>query len=151
MRTTERQAYGKLIRIMAHEINNAMGAVTSTFDLLADAPELRADGELTSLVESCSHRCRSLCDFIGKYADVARLPLPKTMSVEVGELLDRLAPVLSVTARDACPGATLRVDRGEGFTARLDAPQMEQVLVNIVKNAAGKHRPHSAGQGGDCD
>ena len=35
VRTTERQAYGKLIRIMAHEINNAMGAVTSTFDLLA--------------------------------------------------------------------------------------------------------------------
>lgn len=136
IRNTERQAYDKLIRIMAHEINNSMGAVTSTFDLLATAPELQTDAEMVSLVESCSHRCRSLCGFIDKYAAVARLPKPTPVSTDIGALLERLSPVLAFTASSACPGARLTVECRGTMTARLDTVQMEQALVNIVKNAA---------------
>ncbi|MDE6628195.1 MAG: PAS domain-containing protein [Muribaculaceae bacterium] len=136
IRRTERQAYDKLIRIMAHEINNSMGAVTSTFDLLSAAPELQDDAEMVSLVESCSHRCRSLCGFIDKYAAVARLPQPCQASTDVDALLRRLAPVLAATASSACPGSHLSVECHGALSARLDAAQMEQVLVNVVKNSA---------------
>lgn len=136
IRNTERQAYDKLIRIMAHEINNSMGAVTSAFDLLASTPELQDDTEMVSLVESCSHRCRTLCGFIDKYAAVARLPQPLTASTDVGALLSRIAPVLAATASASCPGARLQIECHGKLSALLDAAQMEQVLVNIVKNAA---------------
>lgn len=136
VRITERQAYNKLIRVMAHEINNSMGAVTSTFDLLSETPELMADEDLASLVDSCNHRCRSLCNFIDRYASVARLPRPELMSMDMSLLLERCAPVLRHTAMSTCAGADVKIYAEGAIMTDIDPVQMEQVLVNLVKNSA---------------
>ncbi len=139
IRQTERAAYDKLIRVMAHEINNAMGAVTSTFDLLADTPEIADDRDLVELVRSCNHRCQSLCRFIERYAAVARLPKPQLSETDITELAERLKPVLTSTATANCRGCefiiTYTPDK-RALMVAADMPQLEQVLVNIVKNAS---------------
>lgn len=136
VRVTEREAYDKLIRVMAHEINNTMGAVTSTFDLLRDMPGVADDEDMAALVDSCNHRCRSLSNFVERYAAVARLPKPQLTDMEVNGLIERCGPILSHTAACVCPGARVVIRTDKSLTVRLDPTLMEQVLVNVVKNAA---------------
>ncbi|MBD5308404.1 MAG: PAS domain-containing protein [Bacteroides sp.] len=147
VRLTEREAYDKLIRVMAHEINNTMGAVTSTFDLLRDMPEVSTDKDMAALVDSCNHRCRSLSNFVERYAAVARLPKPQLRDTEVNSLIERCGPILSHTAACVCQGARLVIRTDHSLTVRLDPTLMEQVLVNVVKNAAESIARTSGGAG----
>lgn len=133
IRATERDAYGRIIRVMAHEINNSMGAIRSTFDLLADTPAVAADPDLPTLIRSCAERTSSLSAFIDSYARVARLPMPDLVPTDVIQFLETILPALRAVAI----GTELRLDASGGsFGAMLDVVQIEQVMVNIVKNAA---------------
>lgn len=131
IRSAERSAYNRIIRVMAHEINNSMGAVRSTLDLLADTPELAADPELPPLIHSCAARAAALTTFIDSYARVARLPEPSPVMTDMMSLLTDILPALRAIAR----GNALTLS-GTSFRAMIDPIQIEQVMVNVVKNAA---------------
>lgn len=158
IRKTERESYGKLIRVMAHEINNAMGAVSSTFEFLSDLPLVTDDADIASLIDSCADRCHSLCTFVDKYAGVARLPAPDLASVNIPHFMQQLLPVLrqtilsvaasvaesvrpeiSLTLRIGGSHASVESSENTALTSyevMIDRNQIGQVIVNIVKNAA---------------
>lgn len=128
----EKSAYEKVIRIISHEVNNTMGGVRSVLETLAD---INADDEdVCTVIESCENRCASLCDFISSYADVVKVPQPVLREENVNALLSALLPFLLNIAGD---GIGISLDAGEDVgTVMLDKTLMEQVIVNVVKNAA---------------
>lgn len=138
MRTAERRGYTTAIRTMAHEVNNTIGAVGSalqTIKSIVDGGTLdagdRADAD--DLIQASSERLQSAGKFIGSFADLARLPKPVFATLDMGLLAERLEPLL----RSAAGSAALAVKaRAGAFIIQGDASQMEQVLVNLVKNAS---------------
>ena len=127
----ERRAYEKVIRTISHEVNNTMGGVISVLDIVLDTT---TDAEQKEVIESCSDRCVKMSSFISSYADVVRLPEPVKRRVDLAAETRRLMPFLQEIAGQRiemsleAPDAPVEAD--------LDMPLMQQVIVNIVKNAA---------------
>lgn len=132
----EREAYGKVIRIIAHEVNNTMGGVTSLLQTLASLSEADpgSDPDITAAIRGCSNRCQSLGRFITSYADVVKIPEPRLLPVDLVAFLNRLHPFVEEMGRRSGVTVTLRVPK-ESITVQADAMLLEQALVNIVKNA----------------
>lgn len=127
----ERRAYEKVIRTISHEVNNTMGGVISVLDIVLDTT---TDADQKEVIESCSDRCVKMSSFISSYADVVRLPEPVKRRVDLAAETRRLMPFLQEIAGQRiemsleAPDAPVEAD--------LDMPLMQQVIVNIVKNAA---------------
>lgn len=128
----EKEAYGKVIRLIAHEVNNTMGGVNSILETLSLIMENEPD--LTEAIESCRERCTSLSEFITSYADVVRIPPAKLSRLDLNSRIERMMPFLEGLA-----GPQIRVtftpsDKKELFV-NADTVLIEQVMVNIVKNS----------------
>lgn len=130
----EKAAYGKVIRIISHEVNNTLAGVTSVLQTIADI--MRSDSTATDVVttaESCVDRCRSLGSFISSYSDVVKIPNPVLLPVDLASALEALRPFLeSMMPRNIA----LRCDiEPVDAPVMADTVQIEQAVVNIVKNA----------------
>lgn len=127
----EKRAYGKVIRMMSHEVNNSMGGVSSILDSL----RLRAaDRDTAEALDVCMSRCRSMSTFITAYADMVRIPEAATVAVDLNCFIrDSLSLLESLCAPR---GVRLRfIPAGSAATVMLDQVLMEQVLINMVKNS----------------
>jgi nitrogen fixation/metabolism regulation signal transduction histidine kinase len=137
LRASERAAYEKLIRMVTHEVHNSVGAVGSLLDSLSHyapqlSPEDRADFR-TALAVAGS-RLQHLRAFIRSFAEVVRLPSPELRPVALAPLLDDLLALLKpqMDARSIACGW----ERKEAVPeVQADKNQIEQVLVNVLKNA----------------
>lgn len=130
----EKEAYGKVIRLLAHEVNNTMGGLNSVLQTLADVMEGDpANADLLPALDSCRDRCASLGRFITSYANVVKIPDAVLRRVELNSLVRSLSPFL-----ESLSGETTRVvvecDQ-EPVYVDADVVLMEQVLVNVVKNS----------------
>ena len=133
----EKQAYEQLIRMMAHEINNSIGAINSILHSFQHyAPQLApADRpDFTEALDVSINRNTQLANFIGSFARLVRLPPPAPRPTDVNVLLRATARLLQPQSTErrirwhlALPEAPLLVS--------LDAQQLEQVLLNVAKNA----------------
>ena len=137
LQRTEKHAYEKLIRMMSHEVNNTSGAVQSLLQsCLAYKRQLsEADREdYTSALEVAIQRTANLDAFMRGFADVVRLPSPQLSRANPWEIASRVGTLL----RDRCAAAeiTWREEIEEGLPeVACDPVQLEQVLLNVVKNA----------------
>lgn len=137
LRRSEKAAYEKLIRMMSHEVNNTTGAVGSLLSAsVAYGTQLepgdRAD--FGAALDVSIARMRALSDFMKRFADVVRLPAPQRSRADVAELVQHVAAVLNEEARRR--GIVWRWDLHRDVPqVALDRPQMEQALLNILKNA----------------
>jgi len=137
LRRTESEAYGKLIRIMSHEVNNSIGAVNSLLNSCLNysrqlRPEDREDFE-TALRVVIS-RTDQLNSFMRNFADVIRLPSPQKAPCDLRLLLEEIELVM----REDIQKSGVRVEwdlAAPDFSIEMDRMQMEQALVNIFKNA----------------
>ncbi len=130
MREAERNAYEKVIRILSHEVNNTMGGVKSIFDLLSDSIE---NPDLNEAIDSCGRRCDQLSKFVTSYADVVRLPQPILKEFDLVEEINRLLPFLRMMTRE---GVEVLTDMPSNkITVKADSTQLQQVIINVVKNA----------------
>lgn len=128
---TEKKAYGKVIRMMAHEVNNSIGAVNS---ILAITETELPDSDLKRAVRVAIERNDRLNRFMRRFADVVRLPVPNPAPASLPGLLRSVVQLMQPQA--AARGVTLMLTiADESMTAWLDVGQLEQVLVNIIKNA----------------
>jgi len=131
----EKTAYGKAIRMMAHEVNNTIGPVNS---ILQSAHVMQAEsassGNLSNALQVAMDRNDNLNKFMRNLADVVRLPEPNKMLMDIHDLVFAVTTLMAETA----------VSKGIVFEFELcDAPLqvfadqllMEQVLINVVKNA----------------
>lgn len=158
LREEERLAWQRLIRVMGHEINNSITPIQSLAGSLAEllrresrgeplttpmpgqvraianpaseapaspSPALREDLERGLGV--ISSRAEGLTRFLAAYTQLARLPKPKMGEVRVGEWIARVARLETRIKVDVLPGPDL--------TVRADGDQLDQLLINLVKNA----------------
>lgn len=134
----ERRAYGKAIRIMAHEVQNTVAGVISTLALLK---EETPGGESAELIDSCTERTREMSLFVKKFADIAKIPQPQLRAVDLEEFLrgSRLFLESLCSGKDISLEYSLEGNCGE---VMLDTVLFEQVVINIVKNAVESAPTH---------
>jgi two-component system nitrogen regulation sensor histidine kinase NtrY len=138
LRRSEKAAYEKLIRMMSHEVNNSVGAATSLLDSCLHykdqiRPEDRDDFERALGV--VIGRTRELNVFMQGFSDVVRLPAPRPREVDLRGLIEDVGALFR--AELGRRGIAWRFESGgaEPVVLAMDRGQMEQVVVNIVKNA----------------
>ena len=126
----EKAAYEKVIRTISHEVNNTMGGVRSVLEIMAETTE---DEDVKRVMESCDRRCESMGNFIREYAEVVKIPEPVITLIDLGNELDLMLPFLQQIVP---PDVDLRYNRkNEPFFVKADSGLLQQVIVNIVKNA----------------
>jgi nitrogen fixation/metabolism regulation signal transduction histidine kinase len=135
---SERRAYEKLIRMMSHEVNNTSGAVQSLLQSCLVYRRHLADGDredFARALEVAIQRTAHLDAFVRSFADVVRLPGPQLQAsdpwdigAQVGLLFRDRFNAARITWREEVEPDLSRV--------HCDPVQLEQVLVNVVKNAA---------------
>ena len=133
----EKQAYEKVIRMMSHEVNNSVGAVNS---ILSSFLSLRSDirdqqrKDFIDALEVAIQRNIRLNRFIANFAEVVRLPEPHRESINLHEILHSVHTLMEPQCNARQVACHWQLTDQE-FHVVIDVQQMEQVLVNIVKNA----------------
>jgi signal transduction histidine kinase len=137
LRQTEKSAYEKLIRQMSHEVNNTVGATRSllqsslTYGEGMPAPR---QAEMREALGIAGERLERLNTFMRGFADVVRMPQPVKRPADVLRLVD--ACVRLVRAQTDSARIAWRWEPGGGLgSIDMDEAQMEQALINILKNA----------------
>jgi len=132
LREEERQAWKRIIRVLSHEINNSLAPIKSIAGSLQSLtrrgslpPDL--DEDMKSGLNVISSRAESLGRFMASYAQLARLPAPNLGAVAVDALVERIVALETRVAVSVRPGPDL--------TVQADADQLEQLLINLVRNA----------------
>ena len=140
----EKKAYEKVIRMIAHEVNNTTAGITSTLDTVGQALSAEEGMEdICEVMRVCVERCYSMSRFITRFADVVKIPEPTLVPLSLNEMAATCKRFMEGMCADA--GITLRLECDEQVgEVKMDVSLFEQVLVNIIKNAA-----ESIGQGGD--
>jgi nitrogen fixation/metabolism regulation signal transduction histidine kinase len=137
LRASEKAAYGKLIRMMSHEINNSVGAVGSLLDSFRGyAGDLGTEDREDYLqgIAVAITRLENLQAFMNGFADVVRLPPPDRRPTDLGRLVDEILLLL----RPEFDRRRIRLEWEKAESApvvSLDRNQIEQVLMNVLKNA----------------
>lgn len=132
----EKKAYGKVIRMMAHEVNNTIGPVNSILHSALKSKTLwDTQHETLRHALTVAHtRNNNLNIFMRNFADVVRIPAPHKTDIDINEVLRRAATLFEFKAADA--RIELRFQLCDGpLMLHADQQQMEQVLINIIKNA----------------
>jgi two-component system, NtrC family, nitrogen regulation sensor histidine kinase NtrY len=137
LRASEKAAYGKLIRMMSHEINNSVGAVGSLLDSFRGyAGDLGAEDreDYLQAITVAITRLENLRAFMNGFAEVVRLPPLDRRPTDVKQLVDEILILL----RPELDRRRIAVvwDGVETIPpVELDRNQIEQVVVNVLKNA----------------
>ena len=128
----ERQAWKRLIRVLSHELNNSLAPIKSIADSLLEhvnrnaAPSEHRE-DLRRGLGVIASRSESLSRLMGAYARLARLPPPRLEPIAIKEWVRRVAALETrrpVTVRPG-PDVTIKADGG----------QLDQLLINLVRNA----------------
>ena len=125
LRRQEVRTWKKVIRTISHELNNSLGPIGS---LAHSGQELVRRGEherLERVLAVIEERSRHLEAFIGGYARFAKLPAPRIGSVQWPEFVDGLRSHVGFRVVGTLPEAP----------GRFDAAQLEQALMNLLRNA----------------
>lgn len=138
LRASEKAAYGKLIRMMSHEINNSVGAAGSLLDSFRGYADQLGEEDRNDFLHAITvaiTRLENLRAFMNGFAEVVRLPPPDRRPTDVRQLLDEI--VLLFRPELDRRRIQLEWERSERVPPLdLDRNQIEQVLVNVLKNAA---------------
>ncbi len=132
LRDEERQAWQRLIRVIGHEINNSLAPIKSIAHslerLLGREPRPADwDTDMRGGLQVIGARADSLGRFTAAYAQLARLPAPRLATVRLAPLVARVA---DLERRKA-----VTLGGGPPVTLQADADQLEQLLINLVRNA----------------
>jgi PAS domain S-box-containing protein len=133
LREQERQAWQRLIRVIGHELGNSLGPIKSIAGSLETLlqrnppPEDWRD-DMTRGLQVIASRTESLSRFTAAYARLARLPAPKLAPVVLKPLVTKIAKLETRVPVQLKPGPDV--------TVSVDADQIEQLLINLIRNAA---------------
>jgi nitrogen fixation/metabolism regulation signal transduction histidine kinase len=133
LREEELKAWQRIVRVLGHELNNSLAPIKSIAGSLASLlvrEPLPGDWreDVRRGLEVVSTRAESLSRFMESYARLARLPPPRFSAVELGRVVRRVAGLETRMQVEVLPGPEMVV--------RADADQLEQLLINLVRNAA---------------
>jgi signal transduction histidine kinase len=133
LREEERQAWQRLLRVLRHEVNNSLAPIQSmsgTLATLAVRDPLPADWheDFARGLTVIEKRAETLSRFLDGYTQLARLPAPSMRQVDVAELLHK---VVQLESR-----VPVELKAGDALSVSADADQLEQALINLLRNAA---------------
>ncbi len=132
LREEERQAWKRLIRVLGHELNNSLAPIHSMTSTLVSllTREPRPDDwqeDMRHGLEVIGNRSGALIRFMAAYARLARLPPPRRAPFELASLIRRTAALET--------RLPVYVEKGPEVTIEADADQIEQLLINLIRNA----------------
>lgn len=142
LREEERVAEQRLLRVLGHELNNSLAPIRSMTGTLTKLlaqqpppPDWREDaaGGLAVIGD----RAEALTRFMAGYTALARLPPPHKREVVIGELLQRVVRLEQRVNVTVCTAPPVRL--------QADPDQIEQALINLIKNAADAVLPKTDG------
>jgi signal transduction histidine kinase len=132
LREEERQAWQRLVRVLGHEINNSLAPIKSIAGSLQsllgrDPRPADLEADLERGLDIVATRADALGRFMNAYARLARLPPPRPAPLDVGAWIHRVAALEHRLPVEIAPGPTL--------TLMADGDQLDQLLINLVRNA----------------
>lgn len=132
LREEERQAFQRLIRVIGHEMNNSLAPIKSIAGSLStiverDPPPADWRDDVTRGLAVIASRSESLSRFMSAYARLAKLPPPKLTPLDVGTFIDRVVTLEKAHHIQVCPGPPV--------TVQGDGDQLEQLMINLMRNA----------------
>lgn len=123
----EVETWKKAIRLITHELNNSLAPISS---LTSSAIKISDTGngteKLRDIYQSIGNRAKHLQSFIEQYARFARLPTPRIQTVDWADFVEQLGRLVDFNLAEDLPETS----------AQFDPVQLEQVLINLLKNAA---------------
>jgi two-component system, NtrC family, nitrogen regulation sensor histidine kinase NtrY len=132
LREEERQAWQRLIRVIGHEMNNSLapiksiaGSLSSIIDREPPPSDWRDD--MQRGLNVIASRSEALSRFMSAYARLAKLPPPKLAPIDVAGFVDRVATFEKAH--------NIKVAGGPPLMIQGDADQLEQLLINLIRNA----------------
>lgn len=132
----EKKAYEKVIRMIAHEVNNTTAGITSTLDTLESTfSEMENTEDICDVLRVSIERCYSMSHFITNFADVVRIPEPQIRNHELNMVVTSCKRFMETVCQNRNIQIIMELDEVSPVV-RLDSSLFEQVLVNIIKNAA---------------
>ncbi len=140
LREEERKAWQRLVRVMGHELNNSLTPIKSMASTLrtrladgAAVDSLRDD--LDKSLNIIASRAEALGRFMTGSTMLARLPAPRRKTVRLRALVERAAAI--------DPRLPVHIE-GEDADIAVDPDQLEQLIINLVKNAVDAGGPDGA-------
>ena len=132
LRAEDLAAWKRLIRVMSHELNNSLAPIRSlagSLDRLvaSEPPPEGWQDDLRTGLRVIASRAEALNRFLSAYASLAKLPVPRPEPLAVEALVRRVAELESRLA--------VTVEAGPAVTLHADRDQLEQLLINLIKNA----------------
>jgi nitrogen fixation/metabolism regulation signal transduction histidine kinase len=132
LREEELKAWQRIVRVIGHELNNSLapiksisGSLTSLLQKDSRPPDWEDD--MVRGLAVIASRSESLSRFMAAYARLAKMPQPKFQPIQIGELVRR---VVGLETR-----MRVILNPGSEFTIQADADQIEQLLINLIRNA----------------
>ena len=132
LREEELKAWQRLVRVLSHEINNSLapikslaGSLQAVLDRQPRPPD--ADEDLQRGLNVIAGRADALVRFMSSYARLARLPTPQRNPVDVDAWVRRVAALET--------RLPIHVDAGPPLAIDADGDQLDQLLINLVRNA----------------
>jgi nitrogen fixation/metabolism regulation signal transduction histidine kinase len=132
LRQQEREAWHRLIRVLGHELNNSLAPIKSiagSLESIASQDPMPADWreDMRRGLGIIAGRTDALSRFTTAYTALARLPPPNMREIDLAALVERVA---RLEMRKA-----IHVQPGEPVAVRADPDQLEQLLINLMRNA----------------
>ncbi len=132
LREEELQAWQRLVRVLSHEINNSLAPIKSITGSLLSLLERRPagaddDDDLKRGLSVIGGRSEALVRFMSAYARLAKLPAPNKAPLDVGAWVRRVAALET--------RVPVRIVEGPATTIHADGDQLDQLLINLVRNA----------------
>lgn len=133
LREEERHAWQRLLRVIGHELNNSLAPIKSiaaSLEQLLQRQPPPADwrDDMHTGLNIISARSAALARFVDAYTRLARLPPPQPRAFAVGEWVHRVAHLETRLA--------IEIEAGPELILLADPDQMEQLLINLIRNAA---------------
>lgn len=133
LRSEERNAWQALVRVISHEINNSLSPIASISQslkrLLTRQEEVAEHKDyLIEGLTVVAQRTNNLANFVNSYKQIASLPEPKKQITSISSLVNKISGLYQ--------SQHIEIQTSVDVCLLIDAVQIEQVLINLVKNAA---------------